>query len=107
MSRPASCGASVEHRLLCGDARRPADYRNCSGEEADLIFTDPPYNVPVAGHVGGHGAIKHLEFTMASGEMSEAEYSIFSRPSATRPPSHAAAPSHFICIEWRRLFRGS
>jgi hypothetical protein len=39
------------HRLICGDARDKADYVALMGREAaDLIFTDPPYNVPIDGH---------------------------------------------------------
>lgn len=34
---------------------------------ADQVFTDPPYNVPIDGHVGGSGAVKHREFAMAAG----------------------------------------
>ncbi|HIK64409.1 MAG TPA: site-specific DNA-methyltransferase, partial [Henriciella marina] len=61
-----------EHRLLCGDALDPASYdKLLQGEKADAVFTDPPYNVPIAGHVGGSGKVKHREFAMASGEMSE------------------------------------
>jgi hypothetical protein len=44
---------------------------------ADTVFTDPPYNVPIRGHVSGLGAIRHDEFAMASGEMSEAQFTEF------------------------------
>jgi hypothetical protein len=37
--------------------------------QAAAIFTDPPYNVPVNGHVTGKGRRKHREFAMAAGEM--------------------------------------
>jgi DNA modification methylase len=38
------------HRVLCGDATVEADVeRLMSGEMADLVFTDPPYNVDYAG----------------------------------------------------------
>jgi len=34
------------HRLLCGDAANPQDLeRLLEGAQADLVFTDPPYNV--------------------------------------------------------------
>jgi DNA modification methylase len=36
--------------------------------------TDPPYNVPIAGHVTGG---RHREFQMASGEMSREEFARF------------------------------
>ena len=42
------------------------------GERADLVITDPPYNVVIDGHATGNGAIRHREFAMASGEMSSA-----------------------------------
>src|SRR6185437_15261860 len=60
------------HRLLCGDARTSADYaRVLAGENADLVLTDPPFNVRVDGNVSGLGKVRHAEFAMASGEMSE------------------------------------
>lgn len=58
------------HRLLCGDARSEEDVsRLFSGKPASVLFTDPPYNVPIDGHVSGLGNIKHREFAVASGEM--------------------------------------
>ena len=66
------------HGLLCGDALDPAAYdRLLGGGKAQLVFTDPPYNVPIAGHVGGKGRVQHPEFLMASGEMTEQEFSDF------------------------------
>jgi ParB-like chromosome segregation protein Spo0J len=44
------------HRVLCGDARIEADYRRVlAGRSADLVLTDPPYNVRIDGHVSGLG----------------------------------------------------
>jgi hypothetical protein len=34
------------------------------GLKADLVFTDPPYNVPIDGHVCGLGRTPHREFAM-------------------------------------------
>ncbi|MFN4115497.1 MAG: site-specific DNA-methyltransferase [Inhella sp.] len=37
------------HRLLCGDATAAASYeRLLAGEQSDMVFTDPPYNVNYA-----------------------------------------------------------
>ncbi|MGE0805095.1 MAG: site-specific DNA-methyltransferase [Burkholderiaceae bacterium] len=37
------------HRLLCGDSTVAASYeRLLAGEQADMVFTDPPYNVNYA-----------------------------------------------------------
>ena len=34
------------HRAMCGDATRAEDYeRLMAGEKADMVFTDPPYNI--------------------------------------------------------------
>lgn len=67
-----------EHRILCGDARERGDYQTLMGGElAQMVFTDPPYNLRVAGHVSGLGRTKHREFAMASGEMSKLEFTGF------------------------------
>jgi len=63
------------HRLYCGDARDERAYDALmKGTKADFVFSDPPYNVPIDGHVSGLGRIRHRDFAMASGEMSQAEY---------------------------------
>ena len=68
-----------EHRLLCGDARSAGDLdRLMDGRRAAAVFTDPPYNVAIRGVVG-RGRIKHREFAMASGELSDAEFVNFLR----------------------------
>src|SRR5437868_6388063 len=91
------------HRLICGDSTKAETYQQLLGDvQAQMVFTDPPYNVPICGHVGGLGSIQHREFAMASGEMSQAEFSAFLE-SVFR---HLAAFSvdgaiHFQCMDWR------
>ena len=66
------------HRLLCADATKAEAYERLMGEErAQMIFTDPPYNVQIDGNVSGLGKVKHREFDMASGEMTEAQFTAF------------------------------
>ena len=48
-----------------------------AGDKARLVFTDPPYNVRISGHVSGLGRVRHREFLMASGEMSEPQFTEF------------------------------
>lgn len=93
------------HRLVCGDARDPEVVSAVmDGELAEMVFTDPPYNVPVAGHVGGSGAVKHREFAMASGEMSVAQFIQFLCQAFLMMASHSRDGSiHFICMDWRHL----
>jgi hypothetical protein len=73
-------------------------------ERAQLVFTDPPYNVPISGHVSGLGAIQHREFAMATGETSSSEFTEFLRTVF----GHLAAFStdgsiHFQCMDWRHV----
>lgn len=93
------------HRLLCGDARSSEDVsRLCQGTPVALLFTDPPYNVRIAGHVSGLGQVKHREFAVASGEMDEEAFTAFLRDtlsvSASQLKDGAIA---FVCMDWRHM----
>ena len=93
------------HRLLCGDATDPRSFEKLlDGEAAQMVFTDPPYNVPIDGHVCGLGRVRHREFAMASGEMSEAEYSGFLETVLRLLRRYSCDGAlHFICIDWRHI----
>ena len=93
------------HRLICGDALEPGVVATLMGsEQARMVFTDPPYNVPIDGHVGGSGKTKHREFAMASGEMSSEEFTGFLQRAFERLAEHSVDGSiHFICMDWRHL----
>ena len=97
VSRPGDLWHLGRHRLLCGDARSAEDVtRLMAGETADLIFTDPPYNVPIDGHVGGLGSVRHREFAFASGEMSREQFTGFLQQTlgnAPAPPRTVPLPS--------------
>lgn len=93
------------HRLICGDAQVPETYARLLGDEReDLVFTDPPYNVPIDGHVSGLGSVKHREFAFASGEMNQAQFTAFLTDSlgamAQRCRDGAIA---FVCMDWRHM----
>ena len=69
-----------------------------------MVFTDPPYNVPIDGHVCGKGSVKHTEFAMASGEMSEAQFTQFLMDAFQRLVEHTVPGSiHFVCMDWRHM----
>jgi len=93
------------HRIICGDARDLKAYQSLmGGERADLVFTDPPYNVPIDGFVGGKGRIKHREFEVGSGEMSEDEFTNFLTDVLGLAANHSVDGSiHFVCMDWRHL----
>ena len=93
------------HRLLCADALKAESYEQLlRGEKAQMVFTDPPYNVAVNGHVCGSGKIKHEEFVMASGEMSEAQFTEFLTAVFSQLARFSADGSiHFHCMDWRHI----
>lgn len=105
VTRPGDLWLVGPHRLLCGDATRPEAYaRLLEGAKAQLVFTDPPYNVPIDGHVGGLGKVKHREFAMASGEMSEAEFTAFlTTVFQNLAGASADGAISFICMDWRHV----
>jgi len=92
-----------EHRILCGNSLDESAFsRLMEGQTADLVFTDPPYNVKIDGHVCGNGAVRHREFEMASGEMTELEFEEFlSKALGLLRRNSKAGSVHFICMDWR------
>lgn len=91
------------HRLLCGDALEQASYDALlGGQKAQFVFTDPPYNVAIDGNVCGLGRIRHREFAMASGEMSEAAFTDFLTTTFERLSANTADGAiHMVCMDWR------
>ncbi len=93
------------HRLYCGDALDPLSWHALlQGDGAQMAFCDPPYNVPIAGHVSGLGKARHREFAMASGEMTQDGFTAFLR-SAFRNLADISQDGaiHFICMDWRHM----
>ena len=94
-----------DHRIICGDARDAAVFEQLmAGDTARLAFTDPPYNVPIDGHVCGLGLVKHREFAMASGEMTAREFTAFLHTIFMNAAEVSADGAiHFICMDWRHV----
>ena len=93
------------HRVICGSALEKSCYAALMGtERATMVFTDPPFNVPINGHVSGLGRNRHAEFAMASGEMTEAQFVDFLRTAFELITTYAEQGSiHFLCIDWRHI----
>lgn len=92
-----------KHRIFCGNALDSQSYDQLmQGAKAQLIFTDPPYNVPIVGHVSGKGLVQHREFAMASGEMTDVEFTTFLTQTLKLLAANSQEGSiHFICQDWR------
>ncbi len=93
------------HRVLCGNALDPEAFRALMGEErAGMVFTDPPYNVPIDGHASGLGAIHHRPFPMGSGEMDRAAFTAFLGQACRNLTAFSIDGSiHFVCMDWRHV----
>lgn len=92
-----------ESRLLCGDATTAESFETLlAGEKVRVVFTDPPYNVAVAGHVTSGGM--HGEFVMASGEMSDGEFTEFSTKTMRRASENLIDGGLlYYCMDHRHL----
>jgi DNA modification methylase len=106
VTRPNDLWIIGKHRLLCADATKGESFDDLLGDEqAEIVFIDPPYSVPIRGNVSGLGSIKHREFAMASGEMSEADFIAFLKTSFAHLVRHSVVGSiHYVCIDWRHWF---
>ena len=93
------------HRIYCGNALDEGSFATLmNGKRASMAFTDPPYNVRIQGNVSGLGKVKHAEFVMASGEMSEEQFTAFLTQAFKNMAAYSSAGSiHFACADWRHL----
>ena len=105
MSRAGDLWLLGPHRVCCSSALDDNAYEALmKGETAAMVFTDPPYNVCIQGNVSGLGTIQHREFAMASGEMSEKEFTAFLTRTCGQLARHSRDGSiHFVCMDWRHL----
>ena len=105
VSDPGDLWLLGDHRVYCGNSLEDGSYKSLmDGSVADMIFSDPPYNVPIEGHVGGLGSIHHREFAMASGEMSAPEFTQFLTKTLSLLAKYSSDGSlHYLCIDWRHL----
>jgi DNA modification methylase len=93
------------HKIMCADS--------CSSEatkvlfedsRADMVFTDPPYNVPIHGHVSGRGRIRHRDFAMASGELDRQAFTSFLKASCALMARYCVDGAIiFLCMDWRHI----
>jgi DNA modification methylase len=92
-----------DHYLLCGDSLEMTNFaRLLRDKKADVVFTDPPYNMKLMGYACGHGSVKHNEFAYASGEMTEEKFNKFLDMIFEALALYSTNGSiHYICMDWR------
>lgn len=76
VSKPGDLWRLGDNSVLCGNARSLQDFKTLVVDRSvSLVFTDPPFNVPINGHVTSD--IFHPEFHEASGEMTSEQFEEF------------------------------
>jgi hypothetical protein len=105
VTQPGDLWVLGRHKLLCGDARDSAAYAALLNDEVvDLLCADPPYNVPIDGHVCGSGRIRHHNFAMGVGEMNKEQFTRFLANTlgcaAARCQDGAIA---YVFMDWRHM----
>jgi DNA modification methylase len=93
------------HTVACGDARDHDLIQRLAGVRLiSAVFTDPPYNVPIAGFVSGLGSIHHRDFAMATGEMNGEEFTRFlTEFLGALKPALADGAILYTCMDWRHM----
>lgn len=103
--RTGDLWALGNHLLTVGDAREVSVFERLMGpEKAALVVSDLPYNVPIRGHASGKGRVKHDDFSMASGELSDPDFEAFLQTilGLTRDFSRDGS-LHYVFSDWRMI----
>ncbi|MBA4151730.1 MAG: DNA methylase N-4, partial [Acinetobacter sp.] len=105
LTAPGDIWEMGPHKLICGDSTKADTYASLlKGERVDMIFTDPPYNVAIDGHVKSKARTGTREFLMASGEMSEDEFTVFLRHFLINATSQLIDGAvMYVCMDWRHM----
>ena len=94
-----------DHIIACGNALSPDEVLDdvLDGMElAKACITDPPYNVPTAGHI--RTTQKHAEFAMAAGELDDQDFTEFlSRSITASLPYMDATALYYLFMDWRHV----
>ena len=92
-----------EHLLYCGNSLEETSYEKLlHNERAQVVFTDPPYNVKIKGNVTKQK--QHEEFKLASGEMEKSEFIDFLKHAMSLQTKYSIDGSiHYQCMDWRHI----
>jgi hypothetical protein len=92
--------AAGQLTALLRDSAKPDPFSCLNSSQTGDKRLDPPYNIKIDGHAVGKGKVRHREFAMASGEMSESEFTRYLQESlgACAVVSRDGAV-HFVCMD--------
>jgi DNA methylase len=91
-----------QHELICGNALvEERTYQTLmADDQAEIVFTDPPYNVKNAGHVTGRAGVR--EFAMAAGDLCSAQFILFLAAFCACTLKFVSGGAVlYICMDWR------
>lgn len=93
------------HRIICGDSTdRDTFAELLVNKRVNLVLQDPPFNIKIDGFVSGNGSVKHPDFAMATGEMSDSEYTEFLGKNFALCSEYATDNAMiFNFIDWRNV----
>jgi DNA modification methylase len=104
LTRPGDLWRCGAHLVLCGDSTKPDAVRRLMGaDKADLVFTDPPYNVDYEGYT--EEKLKIQGDKMTPEQFQEFLVSVFSSYLWALKPGG----SMYVChpSSWQREFQGA
>jgi hypothetical protein len=105
VTQPGDVWQLGRHRIMCASALEATSYQLLLGEErAQMVFADPPYNVPIPRHASGLGSVRHADFAMAVGEMTPEAYIAFLVSTLGFAAGYSQPGAlQFVCMDWRHL----
>lgn len=93
------------HRIICGDSTECDTFiKLLDDNRVNLVLQDPPFNIKIDGFVSGNGSVKRPNFAMATGEMSDSEYTEFLGKNFALCSEYATDNAMiFNFIDWRNI----